>query len=85
MPRKSNPRSPYPKYFVTPSGRPVSIKTMANALRVIRSNPSADYPGWEWYPVTGWHILNDFRNGLNDRINQRGKLGGAANYNATKG
>lgn len=66
-----NASSPYPKYFVSPQGRAISIKTMAKALAAIRRNPSADYPGWEWFSVPGHHILANFRRGLNHRINQR--------------
>ena len=67
-------KSIYPKAFVTPSGRVTSIKSMANALRVIRANPDADYPGWYWFSVPGHFILAEFRRGLNDRINRRGML-----------
>lgn len=68
----ANPRSPFPRYFKTPEGRAVSIKTMGKALRAIRANPGAEYPGWEWYPVPGHFILRSFRDGMHDRINQRG-------------
>ena len=61
----------YPRGFVTPDGRAVSIAQMARALRVIRSAPEAEYDGWEWYSVPGGQILRDFRAGLNDRINRR--------------
>lgn len=61
----------YPKVFLTPEGRPVSIRTMAKALRVIRANPGADYPGWDWFAVPGYFILREFRRGLHDRINRR--------------
>lgn len=63
----------YPRAFLTPEGRPVSIRSMANALRVIRSAPDQDYPGWNWFPTPGHHILAEFRRGLNDRINRRGQ------------
>lgn len=63
--------SAYPKYFKTPSGRPVSPRVMASALRAIRANPSADYPGWDWFAVPGHYILREFRRGLHDRINMR--------------
>jgi hypothetical protein len=69
-----NDRSPYPRYFKTPEGRPVGLRAMANALRVIRSNPDTEYPGWNWFPTPGHFILKEFRRGLNDRINQRGAL-----------
>lgn len=61
----------YPKAFLTPEGRPVSIRTMANALRAIRSNPDADYVGWDWFAVPGYFIQREFRRGLHDRINRR--------------
>lgn len=63
----------YPRGFVTPAGRPVSIATMARALRAIRANPGADYPGWDWFEVQGYAILRAFHDGLNDRINRRGE------------
>ena len=71
-------RSPYPRFFMTPEGRPVSIRAMARALRIIRANPGAEYPGWDWFPVPGHYILREFRRGLDDRINQRGALRRAA-------
>lgn len=61
----------YPRAFKTPEGRTVSIKTMANALRQIRKNPDADYPGWNWYLTPGHYILREFRRGMHDRINRR--------------
>lgn len=61
----------YPRAFKTPEGHPVSIRTMARALRIIRQNPGADYPGWDWFPVPGYFILREFRRGLHDRINRR--------------
>ena len=70
----ANARSPYPRYFKTPEGRPVSIRKMGAALRVIRANPDADYPGWDWFSVPGHFILREFRRGLHDRINMRGAL-----------
>lgn len=69
---KRNQKPAYPNAFLTPEGRPVSIRKMAEALRVIRANPSAEYPGWTWYTVPGYFILNEFRRGLHDRINKRG-------------
>lgn len=64
-------QSLHPKYFKTPEGRAVSIKTMAAALKAIKQNPSGDYKGWNWYPTTGYLILAEFRRGLHDRINRR--------------
>lgn len=66
-----NNRATMPRYFKTPEGRAVSIRTMGNALRVIRGNPDADYPGWDWFPVSGHFIIREFRRGLHDRINRR--------------
>lgn len=65
-------RSPYPRAFATPEGRMVPIKQMAGALRAIRRNPDAEYPGWNWFPTPGHFILREFRRGLHDRINMRG-------------
>lgn len=64
-------RALYPRAFRTPEGRMVSVRTMAAALRRIRANPSADYPGWNWFETSGHHILAEFRRGLHDRINRR--------------
>jgi hypothetical protein len=61
----------YPRAFLTPECRPVSIKAMGKALSVIRQDPDADYPGWSWFPTQGHHILAEFHRGLNDRINRR--------------
>jgi len=65
-------KSPYPKYFQTPEGKPISIRTLAMALRVIHKNPDESYPGWNWYPTTGHFIITSVMDGKNDRINQRG-------------
>jgi len=70
----ANPKSPHPRYFKTPEGRAVSIRQMAGALRRVRANPEALFPGWEWFPTPGYAILREFRRGLHDRINQRGAL-----------
>lgn len=67
-------RAAYPRAFQTPSGRMVPVRQMAAALRVIRANPAADYPGWEWFAVPGFQILAAFRRGLNDRINMRERV-----------
>lgn len=66
-----NTKATMPRAFMTPEGRMVSIPTMANALRVIRANPDADYPGWNWFLTPGHHILKSFRAGMHDRINRR--------------
>ena len=66
--------SPYPKYFKTPEGRALSIRTLANAAKTIRQNPGKDYPGWNWFPTKGYFILAEIRRGVNDRINMRGRL-----------
>jgi hypothetical protein len=66
-------RAPYPRYFLTPEGRPVSIRRMGAALRAIRANPDADYPGWDWFPTPGHFIIREFRRGLDDRINLRAR------------
>jgi len=65
-------KSLYPRYFLTPEGRPVRPRQMGAALRETRKNPGADYQGWEWFPVSGYFILAEFQRGLNDRINKRG-------------
>lgn len=74
MTLKTNPKSPYPRYFKTPEGRPVTARTMSAALRQIRKYPDKDYPGWNWFPTPGHAILRSFREGLHDRINQRGAM-----------
>lgn len=71
----SNSKSLYPRVFVTPGGRFVSIRTMANALSTIRKDRFKEVHGWEWYSVPGHMILNEFRRGLNDRINRRALKG----------
>lgn len=76
--RTANARSPYPRAFMTPDGRMVSIRAMARALRVIRSNPEATYYGWNWFQTPGHHIIHSFRRGLHDRINMRGALAAKA-------
>lgn len=63
----------YPRGFLTPEGRPVSVRAMSNALRAIRANPDAEYPGWNWFPTPGRMILREFRRGMHDRINRRAR------------
>lgn len=67
-------KSLYPRFFLTPEGNPVSIKQMSFALSQIRANPSADYPGWNWYKTSGYSIIRSFRAGLHERINGRGRM-----------
>lgn len=71
-------QTPYPRGFLTPEGRAVSIAKMAAAMRAIRANPDADYPGWNWYPTPGHFIIRSFRDGLDHRITMRGELERAA-------
>ncbi len=66
-------RAAYPKAFMTPSGRMVSIRTMGRALKEIRQKPDLDYQGWEWFEVSGRSILRDFMAGVHDRINTRAR------------
>lgn len=75
IPANANFRSPYPNYFMTPEGRPVSFKKLGVALRTIRRDPDADYPGWNWFPTPGHFILRVVQDGINDRINKRAELG----------
>lgn len=69
-----NRLSPYPSYFMTPEGRALRISKMAAALRAIRRNPDADYPGWNWFPTPGHFIVRSFRDGLDHRINMRAEI-----------
>lgn len=64
----------YPRAFLTPEGRGVSIRQMGIALRTIRQNPDADYPGWNWFPTPGHYIVAEFRRGMHERINTRAKV-----------
>lgn len=61
----------YPRVFLTPEGRPVGVRQMARAMSAIRQNPSADYPGWDWFAVPGYFIQREVRRGIHDRINRR--------------
>lgn len=76
----ANRLSPYPAFFLTPEGRAVGIKKMAAALKAIRKNPDADYPGWNWFPTPGHFILRSFRDGLDHRINMRADLAHRARH-----
>ena len=48
-----------------------------NALRVIRTNPDADYPGWDWFSVPGHFIIREVQRGIDDRINMRAAIAAA--------
>lgn len=62
----------YPRAFITPGGRTVSIRTMANAMREIRKMPpTQDVFGWDWCPCWAIHIRSEVRRGIHDRINRR--------------
>jgi len=61
----------YPRGFLTPEGRALSIKRMASLLAFCRAHREAEIIGWNWYPTQAWMILAEFRRGLNDRINRR--------------
>jgi len=62
----------YPKGFVTPGGRYISVRTMANALKELRKmEPTAEVNGWDWHPTWAVHIRNEVRRGIHDRINRR--------------
>lgn len=71
-------QTPYPRGFLTPEGRAVTIAKMAAAMRAIRANPDADYPGWNWFPTPGHFILRSFHDGLDRRINARAELARSA-------
>lgn len=73
-------RSIYPRAFRLPNGRYVRPRTIMNAMRVIKANPGADYPGWDWFSVPGHFIIREVRRGIDDRINKRAAKaeGGAA-------
>jgi len=61
-------------YIATPKGMRVSITAYIKAWRTVKANPSAEFPGWEWYPVTGADVYRDMTAGMHDRINKRGCL-----------
>ena len=67
-------RSAYPSAFRLPNGRYVRPRTMMNAMRVIRSNPDGEYPGWDWFSVPGHFIIREVRRGIDDRINMRAAI-----------
>ena len=64
-------KSIYPRAFIIPNGKIISVFVMAKALSTIRKNPLIEVGGWEWYSVPGWIIQKEFRRGLDDRINRR--------------
>ncbi|MDQ5916741.1 MAG: hypothetical protein QG584_2635 [Pseudomonadota bacterium] len=64
----------YPRAFLLPSGRRVSARTIMNAMKVIRANPGADYPGWDWFPVPGHFIIREVERGIDERINLRAAI-----------
>lgn len=64
-------KSIYPRHFQTPEGTMVPVTRMALALKTIRANREADYPGWNWFATPGRMILKEFRRGMHDRINRR--------------
>jgi len=64
-------QSAYPRVFILPSGRHVRPRTIMNAMKVIRTNPDADYPGWDWFSVPGHFIIREVQRGIDDRINMR--------------
>lgn len=74
MTSQTTRRSAYPRVFILPNGRCVRAHTIMNALRVIRTNPDADYPGWDWFSVPGHFIIREVQRGIDDRINMRAAI-----------
>lgn len=62
----------YPRGFITPGGRAISVRTMANALRELhKMRPEQSVYGWNWCDTPAWMVLKEVRRGINDRINRR--------------
>lgn len=54
----------------------ISITTYVNAWKIVRSNPlDTMYKDslTTWWPVSGKDIIQQYRDGIHDRINQRAK------------
>lgn len=73
-----------------PTGSMVTIGTYLTSWRKLKAlPPSKEVSNWEWYPVEAGHILRRLSEGVNDRINIRGKLrmdwrDNSAKWEATK-
>ncbi len=53
-------------------GKTVSLRTYLDAIRTAKANPDKEYRHGltTWWPVTGREIVNQFRRGVHDRINE---------------
>lgn len=65
-----------PKVIVLGDGFKVPTRVYVQAVKLAKANPGArfDRGFTTWWPVTGAEIVQQFRSGLHDRINQRGAL-----------
>ena len=60
-------------YITLPNGNHVSLGTYTKAWKtLLTTDPHEQIKGWDWFPTDAGRILADMREGLQDRINQRG-------------
>ena len=53
--------------------RHVTLAAYVRAIRLAKANPDAEFKHGltTWWPCTGREIMQQFRQGMHDRINQR--------------
>ena len=52
--------------------RTVTLKAYLKAIKIAKANPDTEFKQGltTWWPTTGKEIMQQFRRGMNDRINQ---------------
>jgi len=60
------------RYFALGDGKRVPLGAMVRAIRFAKAHPDRTFTRGltTWWPVTGAEIVEEFRRGMNDRINQ---------------
>ena len=54
------------------TGKTIALRTYINAIRTAKAHPNEEFRHGltTWWPVTGREIVNQFRRGIHDRINE---------------
>lgn len=64
-----------PKGFILPNGKACSVRVYVASWKKLKTLPAhEEINGWNWYSTPVRWILNSIRDGIHDRINQRGGL-----------
>ena len=64
------------KIITLGGGKQVPLSSYVAGIKTAKANPRATFSHGltGWWPITGKEILDQFRDGIHDRINIRGKI-----------